>query len=249
MACFLRLRVAMKSIVIIKAGSTFPQLRHQYGDFERWIRTGLGGPLSCSRVIDATKSYHLPDPSLFAGVIISGSHSMVTDAESWMTTLQEWIQAVVHMEIPVLGICFGHQIVAGSLGGKVGPNPHGREIGTIEVNLVEEAQTDKLMRGLPQRFLAHSEHSQSVLDLPPGAKKLCWSSKDNCHAFRAGSAWGVQFHPEFTQEIMRGYISCQEDQLSENGLEVEYLNRGVCPTPLSASILRRFCRFCMTQRR
>ena len=73
----------MKPLVIIKAGSTFPATKHKYGDFEDWIIDGCAS------------SQELPDPDRISGVIITGSHAMVTDRVSWMLKLEAWIRNIL----------------------------------------------------------------------------------------------------------------------------------------------------------
>src|SRR5690606_19105267 len=99
------------------------------------------------------------------------------------------------------------QLLAHALGGAVDYNPRGREMGTVEVALAGHAATDPLFEGLPETLAAHATHLQTVLAPPPGATVLARSALDDCQAFRWGEAtWGLQFHPEFSTGMMRGYI-------------------------------------------
>ncbi len=68
----------------------------------------------------------LPEPRHFSGAILTGSHSMVTDHEPWSERTAAWIPAVMAAGTPLLGICYGHQLIAYALGGDVGPNPRPR---------------------------------------------------------------------------------------------------------------------------
>ena len=74
-----------------------------------------------------------------------------------------------------------------------------------------------------------------------GARVLAVSGRDNCQAFRWGEAtWGVQFHPEFSVGMMRGYIRARADALRKEGTCPRELAQAVRPTPVARRVLRRF---------
>jgi GMP synthase (glutamine-hydrolysing) len=143
----------------------------------------------------------------------------------------------------VLGICYGHQLLAHALGGEAGDHPQGAEVGTVTVTLDEAAATDALLRGLPAQFPAHAVHWQSALRLPEGAVRLAGNDHEPVHAFRAGAhAWGVQFHPEFDADVMRGYIDQLAGDLVRAGTNPAALREHVVPTDAAAGLLGRFAR-------
>jgi len=198
--------VAMsRALIIVRAGETFADLRTRIGDFHDWIAEGLGLTCDVSHV-DAREAPDLPEPASVAGVVVTGSHAMVSDRAPWSEQLGQWLLRCVEARVPVLGICFGHQLLAHALGGVVGYRADGRELGTIMVHQLEVGQSDPLFQHMPQVFPAHVVHEQSVLALPPGAVRLAWSSQEPCQAFRFGDcAWGVQFHPEFSATAIQAY--------------------------------------------
>jgi GMP synthase (glutamine-hydrolysing) len=147
----------------------------------------------------------------------------------------------VERQVPIFGICFGHQLLAHALGGQVGDSPHGREFGTVEVQLTEEAQGDALFGGLPPAFGAQVAHSQSVLEMPEGARRLASSALEPNQAFAVGdSAWGVQFHPEFDAGVVVVYINRFRETLLAGGTDPDDLLARCVRTPHSARLLRRF---------
>ena len=235
-----------RSILIVKAGDTFPELAAEGGNFEDWLITGLGLPKHSVRVIDARQDAPLPAPATCAGVVISGAHAMITDDLPWMRRLADWTRHVVTMQVPLLGICFGHQLLARALGGTVDFHPQGREIGSVSIDLQPAAASDPLFAGMPARFHAHSVHAQSVRKLPLGAQLLACNAYEPTHAFRAGScAWGVQFHPEFNASRLAAYIEHFAADLQAAGRDVAQMRAGLVETPASASLLPRFARLAL----
>lgn len=232
----------MKTIYILKTGSTFPTTRSEFNDFEDWIADKLNLERVKVVTIDVSLGESLPKPELCDGVIVTGSHSMVTDEEEWSLKAGAWLVELVDKEVPLLAICYGHQLLAKALGGVSAYHPAGMEIGTVEIELSQEAQTDMLFCTLgTTHFNAHTIHSQSVLTLPDGAVRLAFNSHDSNHAFRVGRrAWGVQFHPEFDKAVMDSYIKELEKEKAFGKLQRDELVQKSQETPQATSILQKF---------
>lgn len=230
-----------QTLAIIKAGSTFPALKQHLGDFEGWVINGCGALHADFTVFDLAKNPELPDIDKLSGLIITGSHAMVTDLEPWVQNLIAWIPQVVDRQIPMLGICFGHQLLAQAMGGLVAYHPEGREIGSVCITLTEDGKQDYLLGRLPEEFKAHTTHAQTVLRLPIAAKVLAKNTFEAHHAFRIGkNSWGVQFHPEFTADIMNEYIVEQANSLTISGYDVKKLQDSICNTQEANGLLKRF---------
>ncbi len=229
-----------RPLLIIKTGAAIDQVAVE-GDFEDWIAAGMGLSMSEVQVCRVDQGEVLPEPGTIAGVVITGSPAMVTDRKDWSERSAEWLRWAVPSAVPILGICYGHQLLAHALGGRVATDPSGREIGTIEVRLVAAAQEDVLLGSLPSVFPAQATHQESVMELPPGAVELAVSSHPANHAFRIGSsAWGVQFHPEFDGDVMRSYLEARAPIIRSEGLDPEYILRDVRSAPVAAGVLGRF---------
>src|SRR5690554_4524807 len=158
-------------VVILKTGSTYPQIKDQFGDFDAWFTRGLSSQLQLT-VVDVTRASPPGHPSDWQGIVITGSPTMVSNREPWSEQAAHWVRQAVEAGVPLLGVCYGHQLLAHALGGKVDYHPDGRETGTQAVTLFDSAQDDPLFCQLPKRFPAQLTHKQSVIELPPGAVLL-----------------------------------------------------------------------------
>jgi GMP synthase (glutamine-hydrolysing) len=232
----------MKPVLIVKVGDTHSGIAASLGDFEDWVRAGLGPTPAPIEVVDPRPGASLPSPDRIAGAIVTGSHSMVTDREPWNARLAEWLVAMVDREVPLLAICYGHQALADALGGEVGDLPGGVEVGTVDVERTSEAAGDPLLGDLPDAFPAQMAHRQGVRRLPPGVVLLARTGREPHAAFRVGRcAWGVQFHPEFSAEAARGYVLAVAGRPG-SGIDAGTLLARVAPTPLAAGVLATFAR-------
>lgn len=231
----------MKKLFIIKAGSTFAETAERAGDFDAMALRGLAMPEDKTQVIMADQGEALPDASDCLGAVITGAHCMVTDNLPWSLAIEEWLPGMVDAEVPVLGICYGHQLLGRAMGGVTEDHPGGKEVGTFEIELTAAKEDDPLFHQLPKRFPVHATHTQSVTTLPPGAVLLGGNNFEPHHAMRIGrKAWGVQFHPEYDASITRDYINAQAKALTGAGQDVAALLDGVTETPEAASILQYF---------
>lgn len=203
----------MKTLLIVNVGSAPERQLSKFGDFELWAKQAIG-EVSLNIIFHDGIHTPLPDSNTLAGVIIMGSLSMVTEETDWMKRLSAELVALSEQHIPILGICFGHQLLAYAFGGKAGYNPNGLEVGTVNITRSAESEHDPLFSSLPKQFLAQTIHFQTVLTLPENAVLLAESDMDQHHSFRIGKCtWGVQFHPEFSAEIMADMLDNVEEHL------------------------------------
>ncbi|MBL4572701.1 MAG: glutamine amidotransferase, partial [Gammaproteobacteria bacterium] len=187
------------------------------------------------------KGEALPATDNVIAAIVTGSPAYVTDLAPWNEVAADYLRILHEAQKPILGVCYGHQLLAWAFGGEVGFHPQGREIGTVDVELTEEAASDVLFAKISTQFSAQASHLQSVLSLPKEAVLLAKNSFESNHAFRLGSStWGVQFHPEFSASVMSTYIRERSDDIAKEGLDVEELLARVSATPVSESLLTRF---------
>jgi GMP synthase (glutamine-hydrolysing) len=136
---------------------------------------------------------------------------------------------------PVLGVCLGSQLLAAALGANVRCAAH-KEIGWYPVTLRPEAKDDRLLRSLPEKFVACHWHSD-MFDLPSGAVALASSELTELQAFRyGGNAWGLLFHAEMTQRIVAALVSEFGEGLKRVGIDGDEI---LASTPRHLADLRK----------
>ena len=186
----------MKPVLIIRTGRAPESIRGRHGDFPHWFRLGSRLLPEQLRVIDVAAGESLPPPRDVAGAMITGSAAMVTERAPWSERTAGWIRDAMDMALPLFGVCYGHQLMAHALGGRVDYLPGGREIGTQPIELLDHAVHDPLTAPLPATFRAHTTHEQSVLEPPPQSVVLARSARDPHQLLRHGPcAVSTQFHP------------------------------------------------------
>jgi len=228
-------------LLIVQTGATLPGLLQRHGDFPEWFRRGLG--LKAANVSIARVDAHdkLPAPHSVDAAVVTGSGAMVSERLDWSERTAEWLRRAVDQSLPILGVCYGHQLLAHALGGHVDYNPRGREIGTVQIECHAHAADDALLEASPRSFPAHATHLQSVLRPPPGALVLARSKLDDSQIVRyAPRVWGLQFHPEFNTAHIRGYLRARRAAIDSEGLDSRALHRAVNPATHARSLLRRF---------
>lgn len=175
------------------------------------------------------------------GIIITGSSKEVYDDESWIQSLEKFVNRARAHRIPMLGVCFGLQLIAQATGGKVTKNPKGREIGTKKAQLTESGKTDPLFAGLPQTVDVQESHQSAVVQLPQNAQLLAENSF-GIQAFRLKKepTWGVQFHPEVTPETLKKVVAFRKPVLENEGIDTDVCMKEIGPTPESKRVLQNF---------
>lgn len=202
---------------------------------------GMGCSPSEITLVNPTLGDPLPAPDSISGAIVTGSHAMVTDHASWSERTAIWLRRLVQANVPVLGICYGHQLLAYALGAEVDDNPKGMEFGTVSAKLMPAAAMDRLLGGLDTAIEVQVCHTQSVLRLPDGAYVLAQSDRDPNLAYVIGAcAWGLQFHPEFDAQVVRTYTEAYRDALTAAGEDPQAISMSIHDTPIGDVILRRF---------
>jgi len=150
----------------------------------------------------------LPDPEQSSALIVMGGAMGANDdlRHPFLGELKNLVRTVAAAGIPYLGICLGGQLLAAALGAQVVSN-RWEELGTLDISLTQQGKEDHLFRGVPEIFGTFQWHHDSF-DIPDGGVLLATSAACPHQAFRVGAcAWGLQFHPEVTEEIIRDWCA------------------------------------------
>ncbi|PKL75456.1 MAG: hypothetical protein CVV27_15275 [Candidatus Melainabacteria bacterium HGW-Melainabacteria-1] len=178
-----------------------------------------------------------------AGIVISGSVRGVYEDLPWLAAVEDLIRAAHARSVPLLGICFGHQLLARAMGGQAEKGPSW-EFGVHPVYLYEGAEHPWL-QGFESGCLTVQTHQDYVIALPPGATALGFSRQSAYQMFSLGSCLGIQFHPEYTREDLQ-LLSGQRVQrfLDARAFQTEAHVRAYAaalpPADLSRIVLRNF---------
>lgn len=208
-------------LLVAQTGTT-----HLHGDYPRWFERALGTRLPVLRAHEGETLAAAMGRARPQGIIVTGSPLSVMDEAPWMLRLGADLLEAGARGTPVLGVCFGHQLLARVAGGGVVLNPRGREIGTVQVRLTEAGRRDPLFASWAEGELVEVQatHLDAVDPLPPGATLL--ASNENCaaQAFRLSeTVAGVQFHPELWPEALGDLILSRKDRLVAEGRDLQAL--------------------------
>lgn len=242
--------MSARPLLIIQMGVPPQDITTRFGEQGRWMLDALGDIDSVLTEPERADSFivvrpasgeALPPVESVAGAIITGSWDMVTDLEDWSELTAAWIRVAYSAELPMLGICYGHQLMAHALGGKVDFHPQGRELGCHALHMQAEVSNDPLLNHLPAHFNALLSHEQAVLEVPGCARVLARSAHDPHQILRYGDhALSVQFHPEFSPALMRACIERRAPELADDGVDMHAMLGKIEETPYAARILTRF---------
>jgi GMP synthase-like glutamine amidotransferase len=145
----------------------------------------------------------LPDPERLEAILITGSAYGVYDEVVWMRPLKEWIGFAAEHQVPMIGICFGHQIIADALGGDVRKSEKGWGLGRHTYGIAQKPEW--MGEGAPDHFSVGVSHQDQVIS-PPADAEILGGSEFAPHAaltYSRGPIISFQGHPEFSDKFLR----------------------------------------------
>ncbi|WP_227285044.1 type 1 glutamine amidotransferase [Boseongicola sp. H5] len=181
---------------ILQTGHASDEIRQTHGDFDSMFRRLLDGHGFDFRVFNVVDMEFPDGPAAADAWLVTGSKHGAYEDHPWIPPLEELIRAIREAERPMVGICFGHQIIAQALGGRVEKFSGGWSVGRQGYRIGGKT------------YHLNAWHQDQVVDLPAGAEVL--GQSDFCA--NAVLAYGsriltVQPHPEFDAAIMAGLIA------------------------------------------
>jgi len=217
----------------------------------------VGFPKNCLVGVDGIRSIQNVNdmPDQLAGIVISGSTHNFSDSP-W----PEWFHGLLaiireyHGRVPVLGICFGHHAIASALDGRVQKYERGKEIGSVLIRRTLAGATDSLFQFFPETGCVQMSHGDHVVQLPPNAVLLAANDHSGIQAFRIGTTWGIQFHPEATPEIFHKLLGGRAERFEADGKHEEAKQlrnvlEAVRDCPDGEEVFRNFLAMCLQKRR
>ena len=197
--------VAAKPLVgILQCGPAPEELLAEHGEYTGMFRRLLGEhrfEFVDHRVFDGDVP---TDPRACDAWCLTGSRHGAYEPHAWIPPLEDLVRGAYGASVPMIGICFGHQLIAQALGGRVVKFDGGWSVGRVEYRFDEGAG----LPGLDGRSLAVAAyHQDQVIEPPPGARSV--AASDFCrHAALVydSRALTVQPHPEFDEAFLAGLI-------------------------------------------
>ena len=187
----------MPHVTIIETGLVGPKNRERHGSypqmFEAMIRAADRSVTFNTVSIPAGE--RLPEIDALEAILITGSSAGVYDEFDWIAPLEDFVRVAHDKKVPMVGVCFGHQLIAQALGGTARKSEKGWGIGR---HLYDVAPGNGIVEGT--RIALAASHQDQVVTPPPGARTIL-SSEFTEHAgllYAGGTTLSVQPHPEFS---------------------------------------------------
>lgn len=184
-------------------------------------------------VLDVRRPYagdELPELGAYDALVVLGGPMGATDDDehAWLGPVKDRIRAAVADELPTLGICLGHQLMAVALGGAIGRNPLGQQLGLLDVGWTDAAGADALLGPLATARRGVQWNDDVVTRLPDDAVLLAATGRGEIQVVRyAGAAWGVQLHPEVDADVLRPWAASDRGSHEALGIDQDALLRDI----------------------
>lgn len=193
-------------IGILQAGSALPQLKESHGDFDVLFERLLADDdftFSCYRVLDGVFPNSVDECDAW---LITGSAFSAYEDHDWIRELERFIRDTYNNDIPIVGICFGHQVIAKALGGTVEKSKNGWGVGPHRY----------AFDGLEEPVVINAWHQDQVTAVPGAAKVVGRSDFCvNAALLYGRSAYTVQAHPELNNAFLTDLLKARSNIVPE----------------------------------
>ena len=227
-------------IGILQADSVLPEFQKEHGDYPDMFGRTLGGAGSGIQfeTYPVVQGGYPSHPDECDGYVITGSTKSVYDDEPWINDLSDYIQQLHDERKKMVGVCFGHQLVAQLLGGKTEAAEQGWGVGIHQCRVISEPG---FMDPAVDSFGLLVSHKDQVTVLPPGSQLLATSEFcPNAMFVIDDHILALQGHPEFTRGYARALMQMRAKLLGEKTLHagIESLQHDLDSDLVSSWIIR-----------
>lgn len=220
-------------LAILEADTPLPGVDARYDGYHgvfKHLFSRAVAPSPLESVLSVSRHHVVNNPSAYPSlddidaVLITGSKHSAFEDDEWIVALVEFTRkALIDPRIRVVGVCFGHQIVARAMGVPVRRSDAGWEVSVMETRLTERGRE---VFGGRETLKIQQMHRDQALGVPAGAELLASTEKCPNHGFLiAGRVITVQGHPEFTDDIMQEILITRHvtglftDEVFQSGMD------------------------------
>lgn len=198
------------SVGLLQAGYVQSLIASDHGDYPE-LFAALLAPHQINITTTDLQRDGMPDPDSARAWIVSGSANSAYEDLTWIRDLEEFARLVVERGDLVVGICFGHQVLAQAFGGRVEKAEVGWGIGVHQYSLVDPAPS--WTGAMPNPVGIVASHQDQVTVLPSGAKT--WLTSEFCPnaGYVMGKVMTIQPHPEFTAEFSEALTVARRERI------------------------------------
>jgi GMP synthase-like glutamine amidotransferase len=187
----------MTRITIIETGIVSSKNRERHGSYPQMFERMIGNADAAVTfdTVSIPAGAPLPDIKGLEAILITGSSAGVYDDFDWIAPLEDFVRTAHENKVPMVGVCFGHQLIAQALGGSARKSEKGFGLGR---HVYDIAPDNGVIDG--SRIALACSHQDQVITPPAGASTIL-SSAFTPHAgllYAGGTTFSVQAHPEFT---------------------------------------------------
>ncbi|MCJ1479339.1 hypothetical protein MMC13_008024 [Lambiella insularis] len=168
-----------------------------------------GLELTSYDIVDAQEYPSIDSLDSLDGILVSGSRYNAFEDEPWILKLLNYVETILGRKRPrLLGVCFGHQIIARAMGAEVGRSDNGWEVSVSAVDLTRRGQDIFGKTSLAIQLM----NRDVVRSCPTGVERLAYTAKASVHGmYVANKLLTIQGHPEFNEQIMKGLLVFRHD--------------------------------------
>lgn len=200
-------------IGLVQCGHVHPDLVPTLGDYPELFADLLAPHGIVLTTFDVDHGQFPTDLTEFDGWVISGSANSAYEDLPWIHQTEDLLRELVVEQAPMVAVCFGHQLLAQALGGRVAKSPDGWGAGVHRYEFVDDLPIwMQPAPTMPVRIIA--SHQDQVVELPEGARILARTDHCPIAAYELGpSVFAIQPHPEFTAAISQGLVERRRDRI------------------------------------